>query len=152
MAILTRRAVAFSATAFLAQTAYAHDNRPLVLMVGHADSPSSLTWCRREGADWMKTPQFQRVKFEKIDVPRSGCAMDPAMWPQNRRWIIEAFWSLHGSNGVPSFSEYDSTWDDMDVDAPPVFYVTAHRQLVEFALGLGGWPKMPLEIAKLISG
>ncbi len=68
----------------------------------------------------------------------------------NRKWIIDAFFGrrLSDVERATMYSGYGITWDD-SIDSPPVFYVTAHRQLVEVAL-VRGWKQIPPKIAELV--
>ena len=91
MAFLTRRHVLAGGGALLASNAKVEDDKPLILMVGHARSEAWRTWQTTHGRAWMRTGNFFQVRFDTIDIPDHGHIMDSKMWPARYRWVVTSF-------------------------------------------------------------
>jgi hypothetical protein len=154
VAVFARRRFAIMASAFMATRANAREERPLVLTVGHAGSAASSAWYDRQGAAWMRNQQFRRVRYEKIDIPDGGHLMDPAVWPANRRWIVE---TLHRDDSTVLPVDRKE-WERRcrrafgdDVDGPLHFYVASGDQSAfDVTFVTGGWEYARRDITKRV--
>jgi hypothetical protein len=143
MATINRRGFAIAFSAFLANTAYAHDSKPLVLMVGSSNSRPARSWRCREGAAWMSSPQFNRVRFDQISVPKLQQVVDSTSWPERHRWVLEAFLEKTLGAFLEGRKEWDhanwAAWGEVPIYASPRFYLVARDDLLLVADGLEGW-------------
>lgn len=71
-----------------------------VVYVGGWDCGPCTTWKNRYKADWLKSPEFARVRWVEVESPKLKEAYQERFWPDDLRPVLG---SLPKKSGTPRF-------------------------------------------------
>ena len=90
---------------------------------------------------WEKSTQFQKLVYRQIEPPRWKQLRDAETWPEDIRWIRDAYvkdWRKWTAKDQ-STAGYAPAYAEAGLTASPRFFVASDNQLLETAPAHAGW-------------
>ena len=127
---MNRRAFLFAALATSTLPVVADAASDLkVIYIGGWDCPPCTQWKNTQKAQWLASPEFQRVTWIEVDAPKLKEAYQARYWPGDLKPILD---QIPRKSGTPRF------------------LIVKNGRIVSNVFGGGGWAGTMADLKKLL--
>jgi hypothetical protein len=104
--------------------------------------------------DWIKSAQFERVEYRKIETVQWRMLLYEDAWPPDLLWLRQQFVSNWRTFVVHDQAGRGATPAHIDhaLAASPRFYVAHERRLLLSVSGLSGWQSFVAPLLERLVG